>query len=104
AFSSNAKYIFAAAHAVVWRRPLSEMIGQSAVAKTEATNQELRIYPNPFSTSTQITFSPATSGYAEVTIVNLLGIEIARIFSGELEPGEHSFMWGKPTGLPDGMY
>ncbi|HZK75735.1 MAG TPA: hypothetical protein VFD13_02395 [Candidatus Kapabacteria bacterium] len=36
--------------------------------------------------------------------LNLLGVEVAHLFSGELAPGEHSFEWSKPTGLPDGMY
>ncbi|MDP4198876.1 MAG: hypothetical protein Q8922_15355 [Bacteroidota bacterium] len=35
--------------------------------------------------------------------MNLLGVEVARIFSGELTAGEHSFALN-PSGLPDGMY
>jgi len=34
-------------------------------------------------------------------------VEVAHLFSGELAAGEHSFVWGNPTGLPglpDGMY
>ncbi len=67
----------------------------------------LQIYPNPFSQSTQITFTSQAAGYTEVSIVNLLGVEVVRLFSGELGAGEHSFLWGKPTGLPglpDGTY
>jgi len=88
----------------VWRRPLSEMIGQNAVTKPTAATNTIRCYPNPFSTSTQITFSPETSGHADISIVNQLGVEVARIFSCELTASERTFMWGKPTGLPDGMY
>ncbi len=62
------------------------------------------IYPNPFAQSTQITFNSQTAGYADVSIINLLGVEVARLFSGELGAGEHSFMWSNPTGLPDGVY
>ncbi len=42
--------------------------------------------------------------------MNMLGVEVARLFSGELEaptngaPGEHKFVWSDPTGLPDGVY
>jgi hypothetical protein len=39
----------------------------------------------------------------EVTIVNLLGAEVARIFSGELSAGEHSFSWDA-SGAAAGMY
>jgi hypothetical protein len=35
--------------------------------------------------------------------VNLLGVEVARIFSGELDAGEHSYIWNSQD-LPNGMY
>jgi photosystem II stability/assembly factor-like uncharacterized protein len=88
----------------IYRRPLSEMIGQSDVVEVPANKQEISIYPNPFSQFTQITFTSQTAGYAEVSIVNMLGVEVARLFSGKLGAGEHSYLWGNPTGLPDGVY
>jgi hypothetical protein len=107
-------YLFAATgHNGVWRRPLSEMIGQSAVTKTEATYQSLRCYPNPLSQSTTISFSPETGGHADISIVNQLGVEMARIFSGELDAGEHSFTWDargvgpkddRSSARPNGVY
>ncbi len=90
----------------VWRRPLSDF-GISSVAQTSTVNStqsEIHIFPNPFSQSTQINFTSQTAGYAEVSIVNMLGVEVARVFSGELGAGEHSFVWSNPTGLPDGVY
>jgi photosystem II stability/assembly factor-like uncharacterized protein len=88
----------------VWRRPLSDF-GISSVAQTpEPTPSEIQIYPNPFTQSTQITFTSQAAGYAEVSIVNMLGMEVARLFSGELGAGEHNFSWSNPTGLPDGTY
>ncbi len=71
---------------------------------THVSDQEIQSYPNPFSQSTQITFTSQTAGYVELSIVNMLGVEVARLFSGELEAGEHTYMWGNPTGLPDGTY
>jgi photosystem II stability/assembly factor-like uncharacterized protein len=88
----------------VWRRPLSEMIGQNAVAETPVSKQEICSYPNPFSQSTHITFTTEAAGYADVTIVNLLGVEVARLFSGMLDAGEHNFAWSTTSGLPDGVY
>ncbi len=35
--------------------------------------------------------------------MNLHGVEVARIFSGELAAGEHTFTWN-PEGLSDEMY
>jgi hypothetical protein len=62
-------------------------------------------YPNPFSQSTEITFTSPSAGYAEISIVNMLGVEIARLFSGELGAGEHSFTWGADgTSAPRGTY
>ena len=63
---------------------------------------DLRIYPNPFSQSTQIAFTSA-SGYADVSVVNLLGVEVARIFDGELDAGAHSFTWDA-SGMAPGTY
>ena len=88
----------------VWRRPLSDF-GISSVAQTPVVGTPtIQIYPNPFSQSTQITFTSQAAGYAEVSVVNMLGVEVARLFSGELGVGEHSFLWSNPTGLPDGTY
>jgi photosystem II stability/assembly factor-like uncharacterized protein len=88
----------------VWLRPLSEMLGSNAVKYTPDRGSSLITYPNPFSQSTQITFTSQAAGYAEVSIMNMLGVEVARLFSGELGAGEHSFLWGNPNGLPDGVY
>ncbi len=100
----NSSYLFAADAYGVWRRSLSDFGISSVSQTTAATPSEIQIYPNPFSQSTQITFSSITAGYAEVSIVNTLGVEVARLFSGELDAGEHNFMWGNPTGLPDEVY
>jgi hypothetical protein len=79
-----------------------------AYSEAEITQQQdrtglLTIYPNPFSQSTQISFTSQDAGYADISIVNLLGSEVARIFSGELDAGEHSFSWDA-GGAAAGMY
>ncbi len=103
-FAANQSYIFAGvADSGVWRRPLSELIPQNAGTELPALKHELRTYPNPFSQSTTISFTPETSGHAEVSVVNLLGVEVARIFSGVLDAGEHTFTWN-PEGLSDEIY
>ncbi len=90
--------IFVACFSSILFHPLFEMIGQNAVAEKPLMKQALRTYPNPFSQSTTISFTPESSGYAEVSIVNLLGVEVARIFSGEIAAGEHTFTWDAATG------
>ncbi len=88
----------------VWRRPLSDF-GISSVAQTPNTpSPQIQIFPNPFSQFAQITFTSPSAGYADVSIANMLGAQVAQLFSGELDEGEHSFLWSNPTGLPDGTY
>ncbi|HET6400209.1 MAG TPA: hypothetical protein VFH95_02325 [Candidatus Kapabacteria bacterium] len=46
-----------------------------------------------------------STGYADVSIVNLLGVEVAHLFSGELAAGNHSFTWDADRiAAPRGMY
>ena len=85
----------------VWRRPLAEMLSQSAVSPTATVSQSVSAFPNPVSQSTTIHFITSESGPAQVAIVNLLGTEVARLFDGELEAGEHSFMWDAGGHGPD---
>jgi hypothetical protein len=87
----------------MYSRPLSDMVGQGSVAQTPATLPEIQSYPNPFSQSTTITFTSEAAGYADVRVVNLLGAEVAQLFSGELSAGEHSFSWDAKAAAP-GMY
>jgi len=86
----------------VWRRPLSDF-GISAVSETLALPLQIQSYPNPFSSQATIAFTSPNEGYAEVTIVNLLGSQVGRLFAGELAAGEHSFAWSA-SNLPPGMY
>ncbi|MDP4232830.1 MAG: hypothetical protein Q8913_05665, partial [Bacteroidota bacterium] len=95
-------YLYALGGWGFWRRPLADF-GISSGAQTARTDGIAAAYPNPFSLSTTISFTPEASGYADVSVVNLLGVEVARIFSGELAAGERTFTWN-PTGLSDGIY
>ncbi len=87
----------------VWRRALSEMIPISTVAQTASSPPQIQSYPNPFSRSTTVTFSSQDVGFAEVMVVNLLGAQVAQLFSGALSAGNHSFTWDA-SGMAPGMY
>ncbi len=95
--------LFAGTDSGVWCRPLSEMIGISSVAPNPSTQSGFTAYPNPFAQSTTIDFTSPENGAAEITIVNLLDGEVARIYSGELNVGEHSFTWDA-SAMPSGTY
>jgi hypothetical protein len=103
ALSASGTYLFVGTDGDgVWRRPLSDF-GISSVTQTPPSPPQIQSYPNPFSQSTTVTFSSQSAGFAEVTVVNLLGAEVAQLFSGELSAGEHSFSWDA-SGFAPGMY
>jgi len=93
-------YFFAGAKSGIWRASWGI---KSAVELTSPTTSHFTTYPNPFSQSTTINFTTPESGVATVAIVNILGATVARIFSGELDAGTHTFTWDA-RGLPAGMY
>jgi hypothetical protein len=84
----------------VWRRPLSDFAAVQSIAGPKFSFSS---YPNPFSQRTLIGFTSTESGATQISIVNLLGAEVARLFSGKLAAGEHSFAWDA-SGMPAGMY
>jgi hypothetical protein len=99
----NGTNLFAGTNTGGWRRPLSDFAQSGVVGLALPLEQSINVYPNPCSESAAITFSCAASGTVEVTIVNLLGTEVARIFEGELDAGEHSFTWDASC-IQSGMY
>ncbi len=87
----------------VYQRPLSQMLGSSDVTSSPSPQATFSAFPNPLTQSTTINFTSQESGSAEISVVNLLGEEVAKIFSGELDAGEHSFTWNT-TCQPPGTY
>ena len=62
------------------------------------TRNTLRVYPNPFSGSTQVEFSLAQYGEADLAVYDVLGREILRKVS-VLESGTHSYKLSLPSGF-----
>jgi hypothetical protein len=108
-FAIDSFYLFAAyateygAASGVYRRPLSEMIVPASVSTPPFIQQSITTYPNPFPQSTTITLTTPASGAVELSVVNLLGEEVARLYDGELGAGEHSFTWNA-SGFSPGTY
>ena len=50
-------------------------------------------YPNPFNPTTVIPLRVPYASEVELTVYNLLGQQVKRLFSGLLEPGSHTVMW-----------
>ena len=89
----------------LWSRSLSEIdtLGENAVDLASPPNPSFTTYPNPFSNRTTINFTSTESGVVEISVVNILGAEVARLFSGELAAGAHSYSWDA-LGMPAGSY
>ncbi len=99
------QYLFATSGVggTVHRRLLSQMINSNSVGVPQSSNNVLDVFPNPFFQSTTINFTSAESGFAQVSVVNILGMQVSRIYSGELSAGVHAFSWDA-SGMAVGMY
>jgi hypothetical protein len=65
-------------------------------------------YPNPFATSTTLTFSIPNTGsgsarYVELHIQDAYGRLMAKPVEGYFDPGDHTYVWNVP-GVPSGSY
>ncbi len=88
----------------IWRLALPSGSPASIVLPL-SKEANLTAYPNPSTQSTTLHFTAAMGGYATITVVNALGAEVARLYSGELSAGEHPFTWDAARmAAPRGMY
>lgn len=60
-------------------------------------------YPNPFNPSTKINFSVAVDSKVDVNLFNVLGQEVATIFSGNVSSGNHTISLDA-SNLVSGIY
>ena len=60
-------------------------------------------YPNPFNPSTTIRFGLPSSSYVTAKLFNLLGQEVATLYEGQLQAGEHKLLF-EATNLTSGIY
>ena len=60
-------------------------------------------YPNPFKTSTNISFSIPTESYVSLKIYDRMGREVATIFSEESSAGYYTREWNAAN-IPGGIY
>ena len=63
----------------------------------------LQTYPNPFNSSTTINFTLAEPGLVILSIYNIQGQQVAELFQGIREAGEHSISWDA-SDYPSGVY
>jgi photosystem II stability/assembly factor-like uncharacterized protein len=102
AFENIGDYVFTGTSRGLWRRHISDF-PIANVLQTVSPDNSLSSFPNPFNKSTTINFTSKYTGQSQITIVNLLGEEVARLYSGYLEAGEHTFTWDAHS-FSDGTY
>jgi hypothetical protein len=82
--------------------------GQNATHPDESTLVIFPNYPNPFNPSTRIRFQLSQPGQWRVSVYDILGRELARVFNRFITAGTHEFEWtaknqqGQP--LSSGIY
>jgi hypothetical protein len=106
--ASNGQFLFdGTGSASVWRRPLSQMITLPAAVHETYLQPKIfsleQNYPNPFNPSTTIQFSLAKTGFTTLKIFTLLGMEVATLYSENLDAGIHTKDWSA-AGLSSGIY
>ena len=62
-------------------------------------------FPNPCNPAAKVTYHIPQAGYTELGIYNILGQQVALIWSGQQLPGTHAFIFnGQGFSLPSGVY
>ncbi|HJS54801.1 MAG TPA: T9SS type A sorting domain-containing protein [Chitinophagaceae bacterium] len=75
----------------------------SATAEAKPLKEPI-IYPNPFTTKTNIQFTASESGRAIVELYNITGTKIRTLFSGNVEQGQVHNAAAGDASLPKGIY
>ncbi len=66
-------------------------------------NSGLRNHPNPFNAATTIKYQIPYESEISLSIYNLLGQRVEKLFEGAQNPGEHSLTWDA-SHFPSGIY
>jgi len=84
---------------------LPEVITRKALGATEIKKLKAPIvYPNPFTTKTNIQFTAAENGRAVVELYNITGAKMSTLFSGNVIQGQLYNVAAGDARLPKGIY
>jgi len=71
--------------------------------RNPAAFQLTQNYPNPFNSSTTISYHMAKAGHIKITILNMLGQEMATLVNGHRVFGAYNIHWSG-VNMPSGIY
>lgn len=71
--------------------------------KLKSDNKQVTVYPNPFTDQSNITFNLESQSKVKLTVNNSNGVEITKLFEGNLNAGEHTYTL-KADNLTPGVY
>ena len=69
-----------------------------------ANNINFNMYPNPTEGNTIISFNLSENKETAITVYDVLGKEIANVYNGNLNAGEHQYSIADKTKLSSGIY
>jgi hypothetical protein len=78
--------------------------GRSSVATEAKPLKEPIVYPNPFTTKTNIQFTAIETGNAVMELYNISGVKLGTLFSGHVVEGQVYNIAAGDTRLPNGIY
>ena len=87
-------------YVLAYNQRLWAMLPTAGVVSNQPTTSGIAIYPNP--STGEFKFSCAQHGAAQITILNLLGVEVAKLDANDLASSA-SVTWNA-HGMPPGMY
>ena len=73
----------------VWRRTVTGIEGEPPVF----ADRLFQNYPNPFNPTTSIRYTIAETGRVDITIYNVKGERVLRLFNETMPPGPHEVTW-----------
>lgn len=84
---------------------VSEILNPSSISNEELSGilAQFKTAPNPFETSTKISFELQESFEGEISVFDLQGQKIDVLYKGIMRPGEQEFRW-EASRHPAGMY
>lgn len=92
-----------------WNALIRTVVASEGVSTSAETDSPLQagaftVAPNPFRGMATVRFTPQTAERARLTVYDLLGRQVAELFSETTYPGQAYEVPFAPTGLPSGTY